>query len=80
MSGAYRFVLAGIGILLAVWLALKYVLPLVIMYSTGVGVEVPFPKRLARKYPRLAIMWFVIGAPTLFLLFLGATLYLLLHR
>ena len=79
MTVAYRSVLAGIGILLAAWLALKYVLPLAIMYSTGVGVEVPFPKALARN-PRLVIMWSVIGAPTLFLLFSAGILYLLLRR
>ena len=80
MTVAYRSALAGIGILLAAWLALKYVLPLAIMYSTGVGVEVPFPKALARKYPRLLIMWSVIGAPTLFLLLSAGILYLLLRR
>jgi hypothetical protein len=80
MNTAYRFVLAGIAILLAASLALKCVLPLVIMYTRGVGVEMPFPKGLAKKYPRLAITWFVIGAPILCLFLLAATLYILLHR
>jgi hypothetical protein len=77
MHVASRLVLAGIGIVLAVWLVLKCVLPLVLMYSKGVGVEVPFPKGLWRKYPRLVIMCFTIGGPTLFLLLLAGILYIL---
>jgi len=80
MTAVYRLALAGVGIVLAGWLALKYLIPLVLMYSKGVGVELPFPKGLAKRYPRLVIMWSVIGAPTLFLLLLAGIFYVLLRR
>jgi hypothetical protein len=80
MSITYRLVLAGIGIVLAVWLALKYVLPLALMYWRGVGIEVPFPRRLAREHPRLVILWSVVGAPLLFLAALVGALYILVSR
>jgi len=80
MSVAPRLVLAGIGLVLAVWLALKFVLPLVFMYWRGVGIEVSFPRRLAREHPRLVILWSVVGAPLLFLVTIVGALYILVRR
>ena len=61
---AALMVVCAVALVLVAW---RFILPLVVMYMAGVGVEVPLPKPFVREYPKLATYLFVVGGPMLFL-------------
>jgi hypothetical protein len=73
---SYRAILVAVctvGVFLVGW---RLILLLGLMYIAGLGVESPFPKRLAIPYPRLALYCFVLGSPILFVGLLIALVWL----
>ena len=77
MSGSVRIVLAVVFAAALIIVAVKLILPLIVLYTGGVGVDVPAPTRFAKTFPRLTIWLFVIGSPLLFLLLLATEVWLL---
>jgi hypothetical protein len=60
-----------------IFVALKFILPLILLYFGGVGVENPLPRRLASAHPNLAIYLFVLGGPILFFALVVTGIWLL---
>ena len=58
-----KVALHGLCLFALVVVALRRILPLVLLYFGGVGVECPLPKRLVMAYPRAAVYLFALGGP-----------------
>jgi len=41
-----------------VFVALRFIMPLVAMHLAGVGVEIPLPRRFTTAYPKLAVYFY----------------------
>jgi len=70
-------VLCAVALAFVTW---RFILPLVAMHVTGVGVAIPLPKRFVKAYPKLATWLFVVGGPLLFLAMVVALIWLLRLR
>jgi hypothetical protein len=80
MSAAVKVVLVALCTVAVVFVALKFILPLVMLYTADVGVEVPLPKRLVLAYPKLAAYLFTLGGPLLFVVLVATGIWLLRLR
>ena len=77
MLVALKVVLLGLCAVALVFVALKFILPLIWLHFGGVGVEVPLPRRFAMGHPRLALYLFVLGGPLLFIALVATGIWLL---
>jgi len=80
MSTVVKVVLVTLCAAALVFVALRFIVPLVAMHLAGVGVGIPLPKRLARAYPKLAAYLFVFGGPLLFVALVATGIWLLRLR
>jgi hypothetical protein len=74
---AVLIVVCAVALLFVAW---RFILPLVAMHMAGVGVAIPLPQRFARAYPKLATYLFVVGGPILFLALVVALIWLVRVR
>lgn len=77
MPIALKLALLGFCAVALIVVAVKFIVPLLLLYCGGVGVFSPIPKRLTVAYPRLAIYLFVFGGPGLFIALIAAGIWLL---
>lgn len=80
MPIAVKVVLLAVCVVALVFVALKLVLPLILLYVGGVGILSPLPRRLTSAYPKLAIYLFVFGGPLLFVCLVATFIWLLRLR
>jgi len=80
MSTVVKVALVALCAGALVFVALKFIVPLVAMYTAGVGVAIPLPRRFATAYPKLAVYLFVLGAPLLFAALVATGIWLLRLR
>ena len=66
MPATVKVALLGLCAVALVFVALKFILPLVLLYIFGKGVEFPLPERLFKAHTKVAIYLFVLGGPLLF--------------
>jgi len=57
-------VICAVALAFVAW---RFILPLAVHHTAGVGVEIPLHKRLVMAYPKLAVYLFILGGPLLFL-------------
>jgi len=76
MPFAYKAILlaAGSGVLL--WLAVKVIIPLLLIHFCRWGGDVPVPVWFGKRHLGLTILAFNFGGPILFLMVLLAMIYL----
>ena len=66
MASPLKIVLLVACVIAFVYVTFKLILPLIALYTSGLGIEIPIPVWFGRAFPRLTIYAFVIGGPLLF--------------
>jgi len=79
-STTTRVLLLALGTIALLVIFMKVILPLVLLYTTGLGIELPIPAALARRYPRASILAFSVGGPCLFVVLLAAMICVIVKR
>ena len=77
MPIATKAALLGICVVALVVVTLKFIVPLLLLYVGGLGVEPPIPRWLWTVYPRIAISLFVFGEPLHFIALVAIGIWLL---
>jgi len=80
MPAMVKVALLGLCAVALVLVALKLILPLVLLCIFGKGIEIPLPERLFRAHTKLAIYLFVLGGPLLFVALVATFIGLLRLR
>jgi hypothetical protein len=76
MSASLKIVLLLACIVALVYVTFKLILPLIALYTGGLGIEIPIPVWFGRAFPRLTIYAFVIGGPLLFAALVATLIWL----
>ncbi len=70
-------ILYGIALIVV---AVKLILPLILVYTGTGAVQIPVPTRFAKRFPSLTIYLFVVGGPLLFIALLAMGAWLVRTR